>query len=149
MDYEGAVFKRANLIVGNLERSLRIYHEILGLTIDHIKNSEATSYSYPVFRFPPEAKLRFCTLSAGAQIRTLALTEVTGMVLPRVADAPRMSAIVLNVAKLDEALEKLAAEPGVEIIPEQQLITKDGSVGREVAFTDPDGHLVVLYRLND
>jgi hypothetical protein len=101
-----------------------------------------------VFRCPPQAKLRFATLSAGSeQVRCLALTEVTGVPLP---EQPSMSlaAVVMQAGDLDRILVQLAAEPGVRIIPEQELLTHSGARGREVAFLDPDGHLVVLYRMN-
>jgi catechol 2,3-dioxygenase-like lactoylglutathione lyase family enzyme len=148
MTYDGAGFKRANLVVADLERSLVIYRDILGLAVDFIKNSLPDSYSYPVFRFPAAARLRFATLSAGSQQqRTLALTEVSGVTLPS-PPVPRLSAIVLHCRALDAALARLADTDGVELIPEQVLLTQDGRRGREAAFIDPDGHVVVLYRID-
>ncbi len=148
MAYDGVTLKRANLVVRDMERSLRIYRDILGLTIDYIKDSESTSYSYPVFRFPAHAKLRFATLSAGAeQVRCLALTEVTGVTLPEMPSMS-LSAVVMQAGNLDRILAQLRTEPGVRIIPEQELVTNSGAKGREVAFIDPDGHLVVLFRMN-
>lgn len=144
----GVRFQRSNLVVRDLDRSLAIYRDVLGLTVDFIKDSLPDSYSYPVFRFPPEARLRFATLSAGpAQIRTLALTEVTGVALPA-PPVPSLHALVLHCLPLDRVLAALASIAGVRIVPEQRLHTHDGRLGREVAFIDPDGHVVVLYRMD-
>ncbi len=67
-----------------MEKSLQIYRDILGFTLDGIMDSTEASYSYPVFKIDPEAKVRFATLSAGPeQVRTMALTEITGMNLPK------------------------------------------------------------------
>ena len=145
MSYSGSTFKRANLVVADLERSLTIYRDILGFSVDYLKDSERDSYSYPVFQFPPEARLRFATLNAGPeQIRTLALTEVRGVPLPP-QPSPSLNAIVLHCPNMDQALAALARVPGLRIVPEQVLHTQDGRIGREVAFVDPDGHVVVLY----
>jgi catechol 2,3-dioxygenase-like lactoylglutathione lyase family enzyme len=48
-------FKRINLCVADLNRSLAIYRDILGFTIDYQKDSKEDSYSYPVFTFPRSA----------------------------------------------------------------------------------------------
>lgn len=142
----GIRFQRANIVVADLERSLRVYRDILGMTIDYQKESASDSYSYPVFEFPREAKLRFCTLSIPPdQVRTLAITEVTGTDLPP-PPIPRLSAMVLRVDAMDDVLAQLAAE-GLKIYPEEQLKTQDGRIGREVGVVDHDGHLFVLYTI--
>jgi len=141
-------FKRINLCVADLERSLAIYRDILGFTVDYIKDSKDDSYSYPVFAFPKEAKLRFATLNSDTQERTLALTEVTGIELPKMP-VPRMVAAVINCPAFDEVLDKARAA-GLEVIEPQHLPDLDGNPkGRESAFVDPDGHLIVIYVLND
>ena len=139
-------FKRTNLVVADMERSLRVYRDILGFTVDYQKDSAADSYSYPVFEFPREAKMRFATLNSPTQERTLAITEVTGITLPP-TPRPHLSATVLNCINMDEVLGKIRAL-GLKIVPEQALPGPDGTPkGRETAFVDPDGHLIVLYKL--
>lgn len=142
----GAVrFQRGNVVVRNLDRSLAFYRDILGLDVAFIKDSPADSYSYTVFEIPRDAKLRFCVLSTATQPRVLALTEVTGVVLPT-APLPRLDALVLEIDRIDEATQAIR-HAGLELYPEARLVTQDGRVGRETGCLDPDGHLVVLYRI--
>ena len=89
--YDGAHFKRVTLVVSDLERSLKIYRDILGFQLDGIMDSSEASYSYPVFKIDPEATLRFATLSAGPeQVRTMALTESTRTATSSVAGRSRL-----------------------------------------------------------
>ena len=114
--YDGANFKRVTLVVSDLERSLGIYRDILGFQLDGIMDSSEASYSYPVFKIDPSAKIRFATLSAGpAQVRTMALTEVTGMELPK-PGRPHMTASVIRVDDLEGTFKKLEAL-GLETVP--------------------------------
>ncbi len=140
------MLKRINLCVADMERSLKVYRDILGFTVNHLKDSASDSYSYPVFMFPKEAKLRFATLDSPTQERTLALTEVRGITLPKMP-IPHMTAVVLNCVNFDEVVTKAKAM-GLKVVPEQPLPDLDGKPkGRETAFVDPDGHLVVLYKM--
>ena len=139
-------FQRANIVVESIDRSLVIYRDILGLTVDYIKDSLPSSYSYPVFEIPREATLRFCTLSSEEQVRTLALTEVTGIDLPD-TPRPQRSCNVFQVDDVGETVDRLKQVPGVTLYEEETLHTQDGRVGRELGFVDPDGHLVVIYSI--
>ena len=141
-------FKRVNLCVSDLDRSLFIYRDILGFTIDYQKDSAEDSYSYTVFTFPPTAKLRFVTLNSATQKRTLALTEVKGIDLSPMP-VPRMAAAVINCPDFEEVISKVRAA-GLKVIEPQALLDLDGSAkGKEGAFIDHDGHLIVIYVLND
>ncbi len=143
----GIRFQRGNIVVADMDRSLQVYRDILGLTVEFTKESEPTSYSYPVFEIPREAKLRFATLNAGPeQRRVLALTEITGIQLPTLP-VPRPAALVFEVADMDSVLEGLRARDDVHVYEEEVLRTQDGRVGREVGMVDPDGHLIVLYHI--
>lgn len=144
--YDGADFKRITFIVADMERSLQIYRDILGFTLDGIMDSSHASYSYPVFKIDPEAKLRFATLSAGPeQVRTMALTEVTGIDLPK-PGTPIMTASVIRVDDLDGVFKKLETL-GLETVEPTISERKGEFKFKEGAFVDFDGHLVVLYQM--
>jgi len=137
--------QRANHVVSDLERALILYRDILGLAVEFMHESEADSYSYPVFEIDRAANLRFCVLSTATQPRVLALTEVTGIELPD-NPMPRRSAIVLHVPDVDRILAECSTA-GFKTYPEEQLVTNDGRTGREVGIVDDDGNLVVIYRI--
>ena len=144
--YDGADFKRVTLVVADMERSLQIYRDILGFTLDGIMDASGESYSYPVFRIDESAKVRFATLSGGPdRIRTMALTEVTGMELPK-PGRPYMTATVIGVDDLD-ATFALLEELGLETVP-GTIAERPGEFKfKERAFIDFDGHLIVLYQI--
>ncbi len=144
--YTGANFKRVTLVVSDIDRSLGIYRDILGFQLDGVMESSAESYSYPVFRIDPKAKIRFATLSAGPeQVRTMALTEVTGIELAK-PGRPFMTASVIRVDDLDGTFEKLEAL-GLEIVA-PTISERPGEFKfKEQAFVDFDGHLIVLYQM--
>jgi catechol 2,3-dioxygenase-like lactoylglutathione lyase family enzyme len=138
--------KRVNLLVRDLDRSLAIYRDILGFRVFGISESGPQSYSYPVFRLPPQAKLRFCTLDSSTEVRGFALTEVTGVELPA-PPAVHLSAPVIRIERFDEVRARLEAA-GLVVVEPRSSKTAEGQTFREMAFTDPDGHLVVLYQLD-
>lgn len=142
----GVALKRVNLLVRDLERSLAIYRNILGFRVFAITESGPQSYSYPVFRLPPQAKLRFCTLDSSTEVRAFALTEVTGVELPA-PPAVHLSAPVIRIERFDEVRAKLETA-GLAVVEPRSSKTAEGQTFREMAFTDPDGHLVVLYQLD-
>ncbi len=142
----GAVqIKRPNLVVTDLDRSLRVYRDILGFTVFQISDSGPDSYSYPVFQFPKGAKLRMATLSTAAAVRMLALTELKGAPLPP-KPVPHRDAIVVEVKGLEQIIERVKAE-GLHVVPPKASKTPEGQTFTEQAFEDYDGHLVVLYEL--
>ena len=144
--YTGAHFKRVNFVVADMERSLEIYRDILGFDLDGISDSSNESYSYPVFKIDPEATIRFATLSAGSeQIRTMALTEIKGMELPK-PGRPYMTATVIRVDDLDAVFAELEAL-GLETVPGTVAGRPGEFQFKERAFVDFDGHLVVLYEI--
>lgn len=139
------LFKRSTLLVADMEKSLTIYRDVLGFSMfGQIKNSTKDSYSYPVFKVPKEATIRFATLNSKTQERTLALTEVKGVKLPK-PNTPLMSAIVIKVDNIqltmDEIRKKGLETTAIRIVESKRLNYK------EQAFIDYDGHLVVLYEV--
>lgn len=143
---QGAVqVKRPNLVVSDLDRSLRLYRDILGFTVFAVGESKPDSYSYPVFRFPPEARLRMATLSTKTQVRTLALTELRGAQVPAQTH-PHRAAVVIEVKGIERVIERIRAE-GLHVVPPTTSKTPEGQTFVEQAFEDYDGHLIVLYEI--
>ncbi len=148
MSDTGLYLQRPNLIVADLDRALSLYQGILGFRVEFIKGPEPDSYSYPVFSIPQEAVLRFCVLSANdEQPRSLSLTEITGIELPPMP-VPRRNALVLRVEAYDK-VRVAVQDAGLRMFPEEILKTNDGRVGRETAFLDHDGHVVLIYRIDE
>lgn len=138
-------FQRANFVVTNLQRSLRLYRDVLGFHLDFTRDSPDVSYSYDVFEIDREQKIRFAVLSTASQVRVLALTELPGATLDPVP-MPRRAAIVLDVADVDDVVDG-ARDLGCRVYAEERLVTHDGRSGREVGIVDFDGNLVVIYNL--
>ena len=137
-------FQRANFLVADMERSMRFYRDVLGFHLAFEKESPEDSYSYEVFEIPRDRKMHFAVLSTESQERVMALTEVSGGLesLP----FPRRSAIVLDIAEIDEVVAASRAQ-GLKVYEEDHLVTQDGREGREVGIEDPDGNLVVIYHI--
>jgi catechol 2,3-dioxygenase-like lactoylglutathione lyase family enzyme len=137
-------YKRVTLVVADIERSLTIYRDILGFTVNSIQPSDDDSYSYPVFRIPKEAKITFATLDSPDQERTIGLTEVRGVSLPK-QDGIAMAASVINVSDLQQIISKIEAL-GLETT-HPEMDSNDHFSFLEQAFFDFDGHLIVLYEI--
>ena len=145
MDKPAVRFQRANYVVANMERALEFYVGVLGLTLDFVKESEKTSYSYPVFDISKDAEIRFAVLSAPNQPRVMALTELKNVSLAPVSH-PRRAAIVLETPDVDSVAIR-AKDAGFEVCNEGELITFDGRKGRELGIIDADDNLTVIYSL--
>ncbi|RKR15249.1 catechol 2,3-dioxygenase-like lactoylglutathione lyase family enzyme [Maribacter vaceletii] len=137
-------FKRATLLVADLKKSLSIYSDILGFSVNYIKKSEDDSYSYPVFNLPKNAQVTFCALDSPSQKRTFALTEVKEYKLPE-PKGPRMAVLVLQVDDLKKMISNIASL-GLETL-DFLKDTTDGESYLEQAFIDFDGHLILLYEI--
>jgi catechol 2,3-dioxygenase-like lactoylglutathione lyase family enzyme len=145
-DTKEVALKRVNLLVADLDRSLAIYRDILGFRVFEISESSPQSYSYAVFGIPAKAKLRFATLDSSTETRALALTEVKGVELPA-PPAFGTSSPVIRVTHFDEVLARLRAA-GLRVVEPRRSKTPEGREFSELGFTDPDGHVVVLYQLD-
>ena len=139
--------KRPNLVVVDIERSLKIYRDILGFEASDIRTGGPDSYSYPVFNVPTEAKLRFVSLDEPREARVLNLTEISGATLVRPPEAPHASAIVIGITDLRGKFGRLS-DLGLTITDPK---VADGVDFRfvEQAFIDYDGHLIVCYEVID
>lgn len=138
------LYKRVTLVVADIERSLSIYRDILGFRVNSIQDSADDSYSYPVFKIPKNAKIRFATLDSPTQERTIGFTEVKGYELPKPGGII-MTASVIKVADLHEVIGKIKAL-GLETT-EVETDSNDHFTFIEQAFIDFDGHLIVLYEI--
>jgi catechol 2,3-dioxygenase-like lactoylglutathione lyase family enzyme len=140
--------KRPALVVDDLERSLRIYRDILGFKVEFIKNSAEDSYSYRVFNIPSTIPLRFATLTADGPDKSIfGLIEAKDARVGETQNRVRPFAVVIHVDDLDTIVTTLAQREDVTILPEFALTTQDGREGREVAMIDPDGHAILLYHI--
>lgn len=135
--------KRPNLVVADLDRSVRIYQDILGLQASEPSVSGENSFSYPVFNIPKGTPMRSLTLSEPGEARVMALTELKGIPLPKPHSAPFMSTVVIGITDLESkfaALESMGLE-----VTETRIAGGVEFKFIEQAFVDPDGHLIVCY----
>ena len=143
--WNGPAFKRMTIMVSDLDRTTRLWRDIMGFQVVISAQSGPTSYSYPVFNIANSAAIRYATVSAGpAQQRTFAFAEIKGQPIV-VPQSPRVAAAVINANGRLADIIKLVSAEGLEVVPVTVLNSATQGIGIEQAFIDWDGHLIVLY----
>ena len=84
--------------------------------------------------------------AGAAETRALALTEVKGVEL-RAPPSFGTSSPVIRIAHFNEVLVRLRAA-GLRVVEPRRSKPPEGCDFSELGFTDPDGHVVVLYQLD-
>ena len=146
--YDGVYFRRANLVVSDLDRALKLWIDLFGMQVGAVTSQDADSLAYDLFNVPGTARTRFATLHAGpSQIRTLGIYEVTGIPF-EAEDGIRRGGVVINANGRLDRIRAALPGLGLEMLREKTLVTVDGEVGIETGFHDWDGNLIILYELS-
>ena len=137
------LFKRPCILVRDLQRSLRLYQDVLGFSLTYQSPAGQDSYLYKLFDLPAEADITFASLDAPDQPRALALTEVKN-IDPSYFHPPGRVALVTQVDSVSEVIEKLKPL-SLKILPPNQFETESNLKFTEQGIQDFDGNLLVLY----
>ena len=138
---------RHSILVSDLDRTLTLYRDVLGLTVSRVNETEPDSYSYTFFNIPPGAMTRFAYLDGeDGTPNVLGIGEVPGIDL-KLPDSPRAVAWVQTVADPEGVMARAEAL-GLEIIPPVEFMSREaGKPGIEAGVIDFDGHLILFYGL--
>ncbi len=91
---------RSNFIVGDLDRALRIYRDILGFKVNVVLPVQKENFMRSIFQLPPEAKMRIAFLSgAKGQFGHIGITEVKGADISSSEGGPFPSVLILEVQR--------------------------------------------------
>jgi catechol 2,3-dioxygenase-like lactoylglutathione lyase family enzyme len=144
---ESIVLKRVPVVVSDMEKSLKLYRDILGLTVESDKMMQPDEHDERVFNVAPGGLTRSVKFNLGPdQIRAVGLFEVKGY-KGKDPKAPHDHGIVFRVTRLDD-IHAQAKAAGIRIVDFVDLTTNDGQKGRELTMLDPDGHLVLVYQID-
>ncbi|MDX2144840.1 MAG: VOC family protein [Rhodospirillaceae bacterium] len=139
--------KRVPIVVSDMEKSLKVYRDILGLTVESDNMMKPNAHDERVFNVPPGGLTRSVKFNIRPdQIRALGLFEVKDY-KGKGSSGVHDHGVVFRVDRIDDIHAKLKAG-GYRIIDFVDLLTAAGDKGRELAFLDPDGHLVLVYQLD-
>jgi catechol 2,3-dioxygenase-like lactoylglutathione lyase family enzyme len=139
--------KRVPIVVSDMERSLTLYRDILGLTVESDNPMTPNAHDERVFNVAPGRLTRSVKFNLGPdQIRAVGLFEVKGY-RGKDPKAPHDHGIVFRVTRIDE-IHAQARAAGIRIVDFVELTTSSGETGRELTMLDPDGHLVLVYQID-
>ena len=136
--------QRPHLLVADFDRALRVYRDILGFTLNFLVDA-LPRVPWEMFGLPAHAKCRVAFLSEGrGAFGSIAMTEVTGIDLPR-PQPPYRCTIIIEVKEgtLFPIIEKLKAE-SLEVGP---LLRLEGPPRTDVSFSDHDGNRILLFEI--
>jgi catechol 2,3-dioxygenase-like lactoylglutathione lyase family enzyme len=138
---------RQSMLVSDLDRSLTLYRDILGMKVSSIKETPADSYSYVFFNIAPGAMKRWAYFDGDdGREHILGMGEVPGIDLG-LPESPRAVAWVQTVEDVEGAMEKVKAL-GLQLIAPVEFMSREaGKTGIETGVVDFDGHLVMFYGL--
>lgn len=136
---------RQSILITDLERSLTLYRDILGLTVSKINPSGDDSYSSVFFNIPPGAMSRFAYLDGeDGRKNVLGLGEVPSLTFAAPA-GPRTAAFVQTVDDIERVMRQVEAL-GLTLLPATEFTSREtGDRGIETGVVDFDGHLIMFY----
>jgi catechol 2,3-dioxygenase-like lactoylglutathione lyase family enzyme len=139
-----ARIQRYSMLVGDIDRSLRVYRDVLGYKFTQTSVVGPDSYIRKVFGVPKTADVRSALLDGpDGTPRALFLLEVKGVELPR-PQPPYMLTVLLRVDNYQRVLDGVRGL-GLAAIGPDQFEAQGGRI-TELSFIDPDGHLIVLFQ---
>lgn len=140
---------RTNIVVADLDRSLRIYRDILGFEVGFIVPIAKPGIVHETYQLPKETKVRIAFLDSGkGQFGRdgqgmIALSEVPGYEPP--SGIYSHAAIIEVSQDIQELYEKLKSE-GLEM---GEMLELEFPTRTEFPFTDFDGHRIIIMKLPD
>ena len=143
-EQDALTIKRPCLIVSNLQRSLKLYQDILGFELIYQNQASFGSYLYRVFNLPPEAQVTFAAFNTHHDPRALALVEVKGISLPT-RPMPFCCTLVIQISSLDSRIAAIR-ELGLAVIEPNRFTTEHKLSFVEQALSDFDGNRIMLYQ---
>lgn len=135
---------RSNFLVADLERTFRVYRDILGFKVDAVAGP-ITSFMHDVLNIPAEAETRIAFLSSvPGKFGNMGFTEVKGVDLPQPTGL-YPSVLIIEVQRDLETLRDQLIEAGCQI---KKIYRLSNPSRNELLFTDNDGHRVILMQLD-
>jgi catechol 2,3-dioxygenase-like lactoylglutathione lyase family enzyme len=150
-------FRRTTLIVSDIDRSLSIYRDILGMKVSYDIETTMTGRAVPAGNAGDKA--RFVLLATNDPwVGLLGLLQWTDPPLPprgpsKERVGPGDSVLIFRSSNVEDRCESVARVPGVTMFSEPHLHTYQSRNGSGdipllfCVFFDPDGHLVELSEL--
>lgn len=146
-------FRRTTLIVRDIDKSLALYRDALGMTVYY--DQQLTSPRLQRKGSDGVNRSRLVLLKANdGFVGLLGLWQFLDGPKPppppaKPAFAPNEIVVLFNADDLETRFEKVRATPGVTIMSEPTLRAYPGANGTEIKvmvsmLTDPDGHVVEL-----
>lgn len=139
--YAGVQFRRWSAVVSDLDDTIHLYTDILGLELGDVTIDPPTSYVFEVFAIDRSIQTRHATFHAGQNKRVVSVVEVADLKLQQPPQSPRMAAALFNAnGRFDDIVKRLKVD-GYQTLTPHVL----GKYGMEIGFIDNDGHLYALY----
>lgn len=139
--------KRVPIVVSDMERSLKVYRDILKLTVESDNLMTPNAHDERVFNVPPGGLSRSVKFNLGPdQVRAIGLFEIKSY-RGRSAEEIHDHGVVFRTTRIDDIYAQVKAG-GYRVVDFVDLKTNAGEMGRELTFLDPDGHLVLVYQID-
>ena len=136
---------RSNFVVADLDRSLQLYRDILGLKLDVMTPVKSDSFMFDVFHIDRAATMRIAFLSCpDHRFGAVGLTEVKGVKLPPVPTSFPSVLIVEVKGRIESVYDKVKAAK----LDAGKLYELTNPSRREFPFTDYDGNRIIIMQLH-
>lgn len=153
-DAPPTLVRRSTLLVSDIENSLKIYRDALGLEVIYDKEVPIGGKGLPTGVFDAKGRLIFLRSAKDHTVGVIALMQYLDKPIAKPASIRRQlttgdCVLVLNTNKVGERMGDVKKVPGVHVQSEGTVDIYPGMGTSKVkvlgnSFFDPDGHFVEL-----